>query len=93
MFDANISIEFNNKGELVYIMKGTLNDELEVNDVIKEKLNTLMTKHDTANILIKINADLFSEMDKAIQLAFENAVDKTYERYFGNETESEDKTE
>lgn len=91
--EIKISIEFNNKGELAYIMKGSVADELEVNSEIKEKINKLVTKRDMANLLLDFNSELYSEIGKALQIAFENVVNKRYERYFKDETESEDKEE
>lgn len=89
MYETKVVIKFNRKNELVYAINGVINNELEVNDEIKEKTNRLIEKSDTSNFLLKLNAVFYSELDNAIQTAFENAVNKEYKKSFKDKTESE----
>lgn len=77
-----ISIEFNNDNKLTFVAKGNIDEELNINDEIKTKINKLIEKSDTSNVLTRLNSKFDTEMYKAIPIAFENAVNKEYKEEY-----------
>ena len=84
MNNINVSIEFNQDNKLAFIVKGNVEDELIITDEIKTKINKLIEKSDTSNVLTRLNSNYTTELDTAIQVAFEKAVNKEYEEKFKN---------
>lgn len=79
MTDTKLSIEFNQDNQLTFIAKGNLKEEININDDLKNKINELIEKSDTSNVLMRINNHFGTELDSFIQVAFENAVNKEYD--------------
>jgi len=80
MNETKISMKFNNDNELKFIVEGTIQQVLQVDDDLKEKINYLIDKSDTANFLIRLNGAFDGAIDDAIQQNFENAVNNNYDK-------------
>lgn len=65
-------MKFNEQNELMFIVEGSVLQELQINDDIKEKINYLINKSDTSNFLIRLNGAF--DIEESIQKSFNDTV-------------------
>ena len=82
MTNVKVSIEFNQDNKLAFVVRGNVEQEININDEVKAKFNKLIEKTDTSNALSYVNANFTDEVYDAMAIAFENAVNKEYKRVY-----------
>lgn len=82
MTNVKVSIEFNQDNKLAIVVRGNVEQEININDEVKTKFNKLIEKTDTSNALSYLNAYFTDEVYDAIAIAFENVVNKEYKRLY-----------